>query len=284
MYSSGSHYLSATSKRVALFGMSGLGKTHVSTMLRGDGGWFHYSIDYRIGTRYMGEQIVDNVKSEAMKVPFLRDLLMSNSIYIASNITFENLSPLSTYLGKPGKGALGIAEYRKRQAQHHVAERAALLDTGYFVDRAQALYGYNDFVADTGGSICEVVDPWDPKDPVLTALQDTTLLCWIEGSDDHTQALIARFDKSPKPMCYQEGFLTKAWDSYLTKHNCTEADVDPDSFIRWTYARALSHRQPRYAQMATWGVSVTADEIANVTSPDEFNSLIARAIDRSGAN
>jgi hypothetical protein len=37
-------------------------------------------VDYRIGTRYMGEHIVDNFKREAMKVPFLRDLLRSDSI------------------------------------------------------------------------------------------------------------------------------------------------------------------------------------------------------------
>ena len=37
--------------------MSGLGKTHMSNLLRGTGSWFHYSIDYRIGTRYMGEFI-----------------------------------------------------------------------------------------------------------------------------------------------------------------------------------------------------------------------------------
>ncbi len=24
-------------------------------------------------------------------------------------------------------------------------------------------------------------------------------------------------------------------------------DVDPDDFIRWAYAKALAHRQPRYA-------------------------------------
>ena len=36
------------------------------------GGWFHYSVDYRIGTRYMGEYIADNFKREAMKVPLLR--------------------------------------------------------------------------------------------------------------------------------------------------------------------------------------------------------------------
>ena len=37
---------------------------------------------------------------------------------VASNITFENLSPVATWLGKPGdpaKGGLSIAEYQRRQ-------------------------------------------------------------------------------------------------------------------------------------------------------------------------
>ena len=103
-------------KRVLVYGMSGLGKTHLSNMLRMAGAWFHYSIDYRIGTRYMGEYITDNAKAHAMKVPFLRDLLMSDSIYIGSNITFDNLEPVSAYLGKPGdpeKGGLPIEEFRR---------------------------------------------------------------------------------------------------------------------------------------------------------------------------
>ena len=100
-------WLASDRKHVLLFGMSGLGKTHVSNLLRGSGTWFHYSIDYRIGTRYMGDHIVDNFKREAMRNPFLRDLLLSDSIYIASNITFSNLAPLSTYLGKPGDPAKG---------------------------------------------------------------------------------------------------------------------------------------------------------------------------------
>ncbi|HQF30803.1 MAG TPA: ATPase, partial [Hyphomicrobiales bacterium] len=102
---------------VTLFGMSGVGKTRLASMLRRNK-WFHYSVDYRIGTRYMGEHIVDNFKREAMRVPFLRDLLMSDSIHINSNITFENLKPLSTYLGKPGnqaKGGIPFAEYKRRQ-------------------------------------------------------------------------------------------------------------------------------------------------------------------------
>ena len=79
-----------------LFGMSGLGKTHISSLLRNSGNWFHYSVDYRIGTRYMGEYIADSFKRIAMQTPELRDLLLSDSIYIASNITFDNLTPLST--------------------------------------------------------------------------------------------------------------------------------------------------------------------------------------------
>ncbi len=102
LYDDAKSWESASQKRIALFGMSGLGKTYLAEMLRSTGDWFHYSVDYRIGTRYMGEHIVDNFKREAMRNAFLRDLLKSDSIYIASNITFENLAPLSTYLGKPG--------------------------------------------------------------------------------------------------------------------------------------------------------------------------------------
>ena len=79
LYTSADDWRAAPRKKVLFFGMSGLGKTHVSNILRGGGDWFHYSIDYRIGTRYMGEYITDNAKAEAMKVPFLRDLLLSDS-------------------------------------------------------------------------------------------------------------------------------------------------------------------------------------------------------------
>ncbi len=152
-------------------------------MLRASGDWFHYSIDYRIGTRYMGEYIADNAKAHAMQVPFLRDLLMSDSIYIGSNISFNNLMPVSTYLGKPGsteKGGLPIEEYTRRQAQFRMSEINALNDTAYFIERAQDLYGYPHFICDTGGSICEWVDPNDPDDALMTALSKTTLMVWIK--------------------------------------------------------------------------------------------------------
>ncbi|MEO0865030.1 MAG: ATPase, partial [Pseudomonadota bacterium] len=243
----------------------------------------HYSIDYRIGTRYMGELIVDNAKAEAMKVPFLRDLLLSDSIYIGSNITFDNLSPVSTYLGKPGdpaKGGLPIDEYRVRQDQFRRSEISALQDTAHFAERAQRLYSYPHFICDTGGSICEWVDADDDADPLMTALSDVCLPVWIKGDDAHTAALIERFDRAPKPMAYQPEFLTACWDAYLAETGNAPDEVDPDAFVRWTYARALAHRQPRYEAMARWGVTVTADEVAALRTEDDFTVLIATALDR----
>ncbi len=282
LYPTAEDWLAAPRKRVLLFGMSGLGKTHVANLLRADGGWYHYSVDYRIGTRYLGERIVDNFKRVAMREPFLRDLLLSDSIWIGSNITFHNLAPLSTYLGKPGdpgKGGLPIADYRARQAQHHEAEVAALHDAGRFIDRARELYGYDHFVCDSGGSICEVVDPDDPADPVLAELAAKMLLVWLRGTEAHTADLVARFDRAPKPMCYAPGFLAEAWDAYRAETGDAEDAVDPDAFVRWTYARALRHRQPRYAAMADrWGVTVEAADVARIASGADFVRLVADAI------
>lgn len=285
IYETAKDWLEAPRKRLMLFGMSGLGKTYISNLLRATGGWYHYSVDYRIGTRYMGEHIVDNFKREAMRSPLLRDLLMSDSIYIGSNITFNNLAPLSTYLGKPGdptRGGLSFAEYMARQEQHKRAEVAAMLDTGHFIDRAQDIYGYDHFVCDSSGSICEVVDPGDPVDPVLTALSEEVLMVWIEGSEAHTAELVRRFDRAPKPMYYQPAFLRAAWDAYRAETGQDEARIDPDAFVRWTYARALAHRQPRYAAIADrWGIRVTAEDVAQVRTAGDFDGLIAAALDAS---
>jgi hypothetical protein len=290
IYRDGKDYLEAAQKRVLLFGMSGLGKTHVSNLLRGSagagGGWFHYSVDYRIGTRYMGEYIADMFKREAMKQPLLRELLLTDSVYIASNITFDNLAPLSTYLGKPGdpaKGGLAFAEYCRRQEEHRSAELAATLDTARFITRAQELYGYANFICDSSGSICEVVNPEDPADPVLAQLEDTLLLVWIEGTEAHRDQLVARFDRAPKPIYYNPAFLAGLWAEYLAQTGLSEDRVDPDAFLRFGYARLLAHRQPRYRAMARRGISVTADEVAAIRMPGDFDTLIARALDRRSA-
>ena len=284
LYPDPESYRTARQKAVALFGMSGLGKTRTAAMMRAAGDWFHYSVDYRIGTRYMGEYIVDNFKREAMRNPFLRELLRSDSIYIASNISFDNLSPLSTYLGKPGdpaKGGIPFEDYVCRQRQHREAEIAALLDTPVFLHKAREIYGYDHFLADTGGSICEVVDPDDPADPVLTALAGAVLLVRIRGTDAQADALAARFERAPKPMYYPEPFLRRCWAEYLAARGCAETEVDPDAFVAWGFRRLLAHRLPLYDRIAAnWGVTVEAHEVEAVETPEGFDHLIATAIAR----
>jgi hypothetical protein len=226
--------------------------------------------------------IADNATREAMKNPILRELLMSDSISIESKITFENLTPMASYLGKPGnpdKGGLAMEEYRRRQTQFEQAEVAALAETGHFIDRAVDLYGYPHFVCDSGGSICEWVDADNPNDPLLTRLSDVAQLVWIKGTDDHTEELIRRFDRAPKPMSYNPDFLTRAWAQYQQETGQTEAQVDPDAFIRWTYAQAMNHRQPRYQAMAdNWGITIAASDVATVRDQHDFNALIASAL------
>lgn len=281
IYKTSQGWHEAKHKRVMLIGMSGLGKTHVSNMLRDSGNWFHYSVDYRIGTRYMGEHIVDNFKREAMRQPFLRELLMSDSIYIASNLSFDNLSPLSTFLGKPGdpeKGGIPFKEYVRRQRLHREAEIAATLDTIAFLQKAHELYDYDHFVCDTSGSLCEVVEAEDPNDPVLCALSKEILPVWIEGHKDHTAELVRRFDRAPKPMYYREDELNTHWETYCRTHSVTETQVDPDDFIRYGYRRQVEDRLPRYAAIAkNWGVTIASLELENVRSPQDFEALIGKS-------
>lgn len=282
LFSSVDAFVKAPRRAVTVFGMAGVGKTRLSNMLR-ENHWFHYSADYRIGTRYMGEFIVDNFKREAMKVPFLAQLLRTDSIYISSNITFDNLDPLSTYLGTPGdpgRGGLPLAEYQRRQHQHRVAEIAALQDVPYFIERAEALYGYADFIADTGGSLIEVVDHDDPEDPVIKALSAHTALIYIRGTDKDAAELVKRFRKSPKPMYYRPEFLVEKWAEYKLMQGIEkDEDVDPAGFGAWGFEALLHDRLPRYQRLAdNFGYVIEASDLATVRDGDEFVDLVAAAI------
>ncbi|WP_121065033.1 ATPase [Chachezhania antarctica] len=282
IYETGDEWRAAPQKRVLVFGMSGLGKTFLSQILRESGDWFHYSIDYRIGTRYMGEYITDDARAYMMQVPFLRNLLMTDSISVIPNLSFSNLNAVTAYLGKPGdpdRGGLPLENFQERQDQFRIAEVRALLDTEYFISRSERLYGYPHFICDTGGSICEWVDPFDPADEVMAALSACTLMIWLKGDDAHTEALVRRFDRAPKPMSYQPEFLARTWESYLDETGAAPDQVDPDGFIRYAYARALAHRQPRYEAMAKWGVTVPAAQMEQISDPEGFVDIIAKAID-----
>ncbi|UYQ73737.1 ATPase [Pelagibacterium flavum] len=282
LFASADEFRSLPRKAVTVFGMAGVGKTRLGNILR-RADWFHFSVDFRIGTRHMGEYIVDNFKREAMKVPFLAELLRSDSISIQSNISFDNLDPLSTYLGTPGnpaKGGLTFSEYQRRQEQHRVAEIYALLDVPYFIERAKALYGYDNFLCDTGGSLIEVLDPHNPEDPVVKALTDTTALLYLRGTEDDAQRLIDRYKANPKPMYYPPDFLIAKWDEFKRENGVAhDDDVDPDAFGVWGFEALLRDRLPRYQALAdNFGYQVDASELSGVRDEKDFMELMCRAI------
>ena len=284
IYQNKKDWIKSPNKRVSLLGMSGLGKTRLSNMLQSTFNWFHYSVDYRIGTRYLDEFIVDNFKQEAMKNAFLRELLLSDSIYISSNLNFNNLSPLSTYLGKPGKETLGginFEKYKERQKQHREAEILSILDTNKFIEKSNDIYGYQNFVCDTSGSICEVVNPEDPNDPLLSHLAEDTLIILIKGSRKHKEQLIKRFKKDPKPIYYNEDFLNKKWSNFKDEFKVSNSNVDPDKFILYCFEELLDYRTPIYNSIAkNWGITIDADDISKVKNEDDFINLVSHYLSK----
>lgn len=268
-------------KRITLLGMSGVGKTRLANILR-QRNWFHYSVDYRIGTRYLDEPILDNIKQQAMTVPFLRELLRSDSIFICNNITVDNLKPVSSFMGKLGNpelGGLSLAEFKRRQGLHKEAEIAALKDLPAFIGKAQEIYGYQHFVNDAGGSVCELDDP-----QVMQVLDADTLLLYIKATEEDEHELIRRAEADPKPLYYREAFLDEQLAIYMSEQGLDYvALIDPDDFVRWMFPRLFYSRIPRYEAMAArYGYTVTTDQLATVRDEGDFLALVERAIGEQG--
>ena len=271
------------SQAFTLLGMSGVGKTTLANKLPRER-WFHYSGDYRIGTRYLGEAIHDDLYLAAMALPRLAALLLSDSIYIRSNRSMNNLAPLSAWIGTLGDAAHGghpLAEFKRRQNLHEQAESAALLDVGYFMERATSVYGYDHFLVDAGGSLIEIVDLDRPaEDPVLRHLTERTQLIYIEATEDHVEDLIARTIAYPKPMFYRADFLDASVRAYGEEIGVKNADdFHPLEFVKWVFPRLIDARRQRYERLVSAGLAlrVSADEIARVENEADFFDLIGKA-------
>ena len=268
-------------KAVTLLGMSGVGKTRLSERLDKTQ-WFHYSGDYRIGTRYLSENILDNLKSKMMEVPFLADLLRSDSIYISNNLTVSNLEPVSTFLGKPGNSGLGglsLEEFKNRLRLHHEAEIKAMQDVPDFIRKGQEIYDYPHLVNDAGGSLCELQRP-----DVFDLLAEHTLILYIHADEKHIEELCKRQAKNPKPLYYPEAFLDQAIEDFMAEHELRDfQDINPDDFTRWAFPRLSRDRLERYQGIAAeYGYTVSMDEVGRVRNADDFVDLIAQAIERAG--
>ena len=260
--------------------MSGVGKSHLSTKLRG-ANWFHYSGDYRIGTRYLDEHILDMIKQQAIQVPFLRELLRKDWIYFRNNIRVNDLGPVLSFVGKLGNPELGgveLGDFIHRQSIYRQAEIDAMLDVEKFIQKAQDIYGYSHFINDVGGSICEIDEPG-----MIESLIACTLILYIKVTNQEQEnVLIQRAQSSPKPLYYRPQFLQDQLSIYFAEKDIQyAAQIDPDEFARWVFPRLFHSRIPRYDAIAQpHGYTVTSDEVAQVESEDDFLKLLELAIER----
>lgn len=272
-------FLDWPSKRITLLAMSGAGKTTLANKLPKEK-WFHYSGDYRIGTKYLREPILDNIKRQAMSVPFLRELLLSDSIYISNKITVDNLAPVSTFLskvGNPDQGGLSLQEFKRRQLLHHQAEVAAMNDVPEFIHKAEDIYGYHHFINDAGGSVCELDNP-----EVLKTLAQNTLIIYIKIPPTLEQTIIERAKTDPKPLYYRDAFLDEKLTEFMRLKNYSSTDLmPPDEFVSWVFPELFKSRLPRYQSIADqYGYTVDANDVATVKNETDFIRLITDALAR----
>ena len=269
-------FIKSPNKAITLLGMSGIGKTTLANKLP-KSEWFHYSGDYRIGTKYLEEPILDNIKEGAMEIEFLADLLKTDSIYISSNITVDNLLPISMFLGKignPKKGGLSLDEFLKRQKMHKDAEIKAMMDVPEFIEKSRRIYEYDHFINDAGGSICELNDT-----EAMSTLIKNTLILYIEDDDNIRDDLIQRARENPKPMYYTEEFLLEHLEYYANETGERDQNINPNNFVRWVFPKLLDYRKNKYDLIAKkYGYRVKASEIALVENESDFIELVAKAI------
>ena len=274
---SASEFTQWSHKAITLLGMSGIGKTTLANKLP-KSKWFHYSGDYRIGTKYLEEPILDNIKERAMEVDFLKDLLKTDSIYISSNITVNNLAPISTFLGKIGalsKGGLSPKEFLRRQELHKKAEIQAMKDVSDFIEKSKRIYGYDHFINDAGGSICELVDT-----EAMDALVKNTVIVYIEENQEDKDTLIERAKSYPKPLYYNTDFLMRNLENYENETKKSPETMDPDEFVRWIFPKLLEYRKTKYESIASqYGYTIQASEAVNVNNESDFLGLIVKAIE-----
>ena len=265
-------------KRLTLLGMSGVGKTHLAKLIGENGGWYHFSGDYRIGASYLKDEIINNITQKMKQDPWLQKLLHNQSISVNSQVTFDNLEPISAFLGivgNPEEGGLAIDEFVRRQELFLEAEIKAMYDVPNFIKQSQKL-GYENFINDAGGSLCELGDK-----KLYQLLAKNTLVVYIKTDKKAEKLLVERSKNQPKPVYYHPDFFAIALSSYLEKNRLDYvAQINPDAFARWVFPRLVEDRLAKYQALADqYGYTIKSDDLYKCSSAGDVINLIAGALE-----
>ena len=244
-------------KRFALLGMSGLGKTFISRRLVNKDRWSHYSVDYEIG----------------------KLLFKNQHKHLLDGFEIGNLTNLSNFLGKPGsqsKGGISFTEYLKRQQLHRDAEIKATLNASLMVEHSPEL---SHFMCDTSGSICELVNPLDENDKILSSLSKNFLIICLEAPDTMYQVLIDRFLAKPKPMYYEENFLLSLWQRFRDDTSSICDEINPDDFMIYGFKALIKRRKAIFDTISkNWGISLSFEQLREVKCAADLIGAIECAI------
>ena len=118
-----------------------------------------------------------------------------------------------------------------------------MTDVADFIGKAHEIYGYDHFLNDAGGSLCELDDPG-----VMKVLSDHTLILYLRAGEDMEQELINRAIRNPKPLYYREDFLDREMQAYLQE---TGETVCPMRSTRTTTCAGYSRGSCSTAAHAT---------------------------------
>lgn len=234
-------------------GMSGVGKTYLSSVLSQQG-WFHYSCDFEIGARYLEKEIEETLGE--------RNRVLAN-----------DLSQLSNYvarLGDPAKGGLSLDEFKRRQNQYFEAECRSLRELPKVVKEAHE-EGYVSVVNDSTGSLCEIDDKI-----LLDMVDENSLIVYIKASAEEEKEVLKRAEEYPKPLFFSPERFDYWLEEYLSEKGLSGSDkMEPDDFSRWVFPRLFENRLPKYKYIADkYGVTIPSAEFQNVRTEKEFLDII----------
>jgi len=143
-----------------------------------------------------------------------------------------------------------------------------------FIAKSQ-VRGYNHFINDAGGSLCELEDP-----KLFKLLSDNTLVVYIKTSKENERMLIERAKENPKPMYYNPVFFESSVKDYLVENTLEyAAEISPDAFVSWVFPKLIEDRLQKYSTIANkYGCTIKSDDLHSCRSANDVIDLISSAL------